>query len=159
MKIAVVFYSYDGNCAFIAEQIKAQVNADLVRLYTQDEKKRGGLSKMFWGGVQVLMHKKPALKPYQFDPAAYDLIIIGTPVWAASPAPPVQTFLSETKISKKKIALFICHAGGKGGALQKIRSLLTGNTIVAEKDFINPAAKNPEAAKQQLDQWLKSIGG
>jgi flavodoxin len=159
MKTAVVFYSHDGNCAFVAEQIKAQLNADMVRLCTEDEKKRGGFAKYFWGGVQVFMHKKPALKPYQFDPAAYELIIIGTPVWAASPAPPVQTFLSETKISGKKVALFICHAGGKGEAMQKFKSLLADNTIAAEIDFINPAVKNREMAKQQLDLWLKSLFG
>jgi hypothetical protein len=32
MKTAVVFYSHDGNCAFVVDAIKAQLNADLVRL-------------------------------------------------------------------------------------------------------------------------------
>jgi flavodoxin len=158
MKTAVVFYSYDGHCAFVAEQIKALLHADLVRLHTKDEKRRAGFAKYFWGGSQVFMHTKPALKPYVFDPAAYDLIIIGAPVWAASPAPPVRTFLSEAKLSGKKTALFLCHAGGKGNALDKFREMLSGNTITGATDFINPGAGNPEAATRQIGDWLKTIG-
>ena len=158
MKTAVVFYSHDENCAFIAEQIKALVNADLVRLYTRDEKKRGGLAKYAWGGAQVFMHKKPALKPWQFDPAAYDLIILGTPVWAANPAPPMQSFLSQAKISGKNVALFICHMGGKGKAMEKFKSLLAGNTIAGETDFPKPLADSRDAVKVRLTEWLKSLG-
>ena len=158
MKTAVVYYSYDGNCALVAEQIKALVNADLIRLQTQDEKKRGGFAKYFWGGSQVVMHKKPALKPYVFDTAAYDLVIIGAPVWAASPAPPLETFLSETNISGKKLALFLCHAGGKGKAMDKLKRLLAGNTIAAETDFVNPAGENTEELKRKIGEWLKPLG-
>src|SRR5215470_2718602 len=110
MKTAVVYYSLDGNCAFVAEQIKAQLNADMIQLHTKDEKKRGKIGKMFWGVGMVFGKKKPPLKPYTFDAAAYDLIIIGAPVWADSPAPPIQTFISGAAITGKKIALFVCHA-------------------------------------------------
>jgi flavodoxin len=157
MKTAVVFYSCDGNCAFVAEEIRSLLNADLVRLETADEKRREGFAKYFWGGSQVFMHKKPALKPWHFDAAAYDLIIIGAPVWAGSPAPPVQTFLSETNISGKKIALFVCHGGGKGRALDTFRALLAGNVIAGETDFRNPARGNREESRRQIEQWIKPM--
>ncbi|MDR0583920.1 MAG: flavodoxin [Treponema sp.] len=157
MKTAVVYYSCDGNCALVAEQIKALLNADLIRLQTKNEKKRSGFAKYFWGGSQVVMHKKPALKPYVFDAAAYDLIIIGAPVWAASPAPPLETFLSETKISGKKLALFLCHAGGKGKAMDKLKLLLAGNTVATETDFVNPAGDIQEL-KRKIEEWLKPLG-
>jgi len=37
MKIAVVFYSLNGSCALIAQEIKAKLDADLLRLHTEDE--------------------------------------------------------------------------------------------------------------------------
>jgi len=156
MKTAVVYYSLDGNCAFVADQIKAGLNADLVRLYMQDEKKRHGFMKILWGGGMVFSRKKPPLKPYTFDPAAYELIVIGAPVWAGSPAPPIQTFLSETGISGKKIVLFVCHGGGKGRALNKLKTLLAGNEIIAETDFVN-ARKNNAEVKRQISNWVKGI--
>jgi len=156
MKTAVVYYSLDGNCAFVADQIKDGLNAELVRLYMQDEKKRRGLIKILWGGGMVFRRQKPPLKPYTFDPAAYELIVIGVPVWAGSPAPPIQTFLSETGISGKKIALFVCHGGGKGNALNTLKTLLSGNEIIAEADFVN-ARKNSGEVKRQIADWVKGI--
>jgi flavodoxin len=156
MKTAVVFYSLNGNCALIAQEIKARLDADLLRLHTEDEKPRGSFAKFFWAiGVMKGMKKAP-LKPYTFNPSAYDLIIIGAPVWAGGPAQPIRAFLAETNITGKKIALFVCHGGGAGKALDKFKALLPGNSIVAETDFIVPI-KNSEKAKQQVADWVKGL--
>ena len=157
MKTAVIYYSLDGNCALVAEEIKSQLNADLIRLYTKDEKKRGKIGKLFWGVGMVFSRKKPPLLPYTFEPSGYDLIIIGAPVWADSPAPPVQTFIAEKAITGKKLALFVCHAGGKGDSQKKFRALLTGNEIIAEADFKDPAKGNREELKQQVADWIKVL--
>jgi len=161
MKTAVVYYSLNGSCDLIAEELKARLDADLLRLRTEDEttrkgRPRGGFAKFFWAiGVMKGMKKAP-LKPYTFNPAAYDLIIIGAPVWAGSPARPISSFISETGITGKKIALFVCHGGGAGKALKKFKALLPGNSIVAETDFIVPV-KNSEKAKQQAADWAKGL--
>ena len=158
MKTAVVYYSLDGNCAFVAKQIKTMLNADLVRLQTQDEKQRGFIGKLFWGGGMVVLGKKPPLKPYAFDPSVYDLIVIGAPVWAGSPAPPIHTFTDGAGITGKKIALFVCHGGGMRNALEKFRSWLTGNEISAEADFVSPI-KNSEETKRRIADWVKGLEG
>jgi len=157
MKTAVVFYSLDGNCALVAQELKSQLNADLIRLHTKDEKKRGKVGKFFWGGSMVFLNKKPPLKPYTFDASAYDLIVLGAPVWAASPAPPVKTFLSKTKISGKKIALFVCCAGGKEDSLEKFKALLEGNEIVSTTDFLQPDKSSGEELKSKVADWVKSF--
>jgi flavodoxin len=156
MKAGVVFYSYDGNCTFVAEQLKNYLNADLIQIQMKDDKRRRGFAKFFWGGGMVFSKKKPPLKPYAFDPSAYDLIILGAPVWAGSPAPPVRTLLSETAIAGKKLALFVCHGGGKGNALGKLKAMLNGNEIVSEADFREPL-KNSDEARRQIADWVKHI--
>ena len=155
MKTAVVFYSYDENCALIAEHIKARMNADLVRLRTKGEKKRGKLAG-FIAAFAMVIQKRPALKPFDFDPTAYDLIIIGSPVWAGSPTPPIRTFLSQTGISGKKLALFVSHAGGMGRALEEFAAMFSGNDIVDAKDFTNPA-KNADDTGRQVADWAKAL--
>jgi len=156
MKTAVVFYSYDGNSAFVAQEIKTRLNADLVQLCLTDEKKRGKIASMFWGGAMVFSRKNPPLKPYNFDPAAYDLIILGTPVWAGSPAPPLKTFLSQTAITGKKLALFVCHGGGPGKSLEKFKALVPGNEIIFMSDFREPL-KNKEEVQQKIAEWVGKI--
>jgi len=156
MKTAVVFYSLNGNCALIAKQIKASLDAELIRLHTEKEKPRRGAASFFWGiGVMLGIIKAP-LKPYVFDPASYDLITIGAPVWGGSPARPIRDFLAETGITGKKVALFVCHAGGEKNALEEFKALLPGNDIIAEKSFVDPI-KNIENAQQQAVDWAKGL--
>jgi flavodoxin len=157
MKTAVIFYSINGNCSFVAEEIKAKLNSDLIQLYVKGEKKRLGIFQFFWCCRLMTSGKNPPLESYTFDPSAYDLIIIGAPVWASSPATPIKTFISETGITGKKIALFVCHAGGKGDALEKFKALLAGNEIVSEADFISPAKKRNEDAKKQITEWVNGL--
>ena len=146
----------DGNCSFIAEQLKTLLDADIIRLELQKEKQRSFMGKMFWGGGMVSFGIKPALKPYTFNPSAYDLIVIGAPVWAWSPAPPLRTFLKKTSVTGKKIALFICHGGGPKKAMDKFRAFLAGNDICAEIDFKN-AGNAPEETKQKIAAWVKQL--
>lgn len=157
MKALVIYYSYEGSCALIAKHIKEAIRADTLELKTEDEKKRTGLAKYVWGGRQVVSKAHPKLKPYVIDPGQYELIIIGSPVWAGSPAPALNTFLEETKISGKKLALFCCHAGGKGRFFDKLRAALPGNTIAGEIDFIKPAAQDGAAVEKKLDEWLRGL--
>jgi flavodoxin len=157
MKTAVIYYSHDGNCALIAENLKTELNADVFRVETLDDKKRRGLSLMFWGGGQVFRGIKPPLKPLSVDINAYDLIILGTPVWAGSPTPAIASFLDKNNVTGKKIALFCCHGGGMGKALEKLKALLTGNTFIGEIDFVYPSRADKAVVKQKLSEWAKTL--
>jgi len=156
MKTAVVFYSLDGNCALAAEEIKSLLNADLLRLQTKDEKKRGKIAKFFWAGGMMFSKKLPQLKPFNFNPSDYDLIIVGAPVWAGSPAAPIKTFISNAAITGKKTAVFVCHAGGMGDSLDKLKTLLAGNEIISGIDFLS-AAKNAEEMKKKVSEWARGF--
>ncbi|MDR1306657.1 MAG: NAD(P)H-dependent oxidoreductase [Treponema sp.] len=157
MKTLVVYYSFEGNTGFIAEQIKTAASADILRLELTEDKKRSGLSKYIWGGRQVMTHKKPALKPYDVQIDPYDLIIIGGPVWAGSPAPALSSFLARTKIENKRVALFCCHAGGKGRALEKLKALLSGNTFAGEVSFVNPLKGDRQEQIHTVTGWVSGL--
>jgi flavodoxin len=157
MKTAVIYYSYEGSCALVAEIIKTELNADIFRIETVDEKKRKGFSLILWGGYQVLKGKKPPLKPLSADIGAYDLVVLGTPVWASSPTPAIVSFLSKTSMTGKKIALFCCHRGGMGEALKKFKTLLGDNTVIGEIDFKTPAMMDKAELKQKIGEWVKTL--
>ncbi|MDR0450810.1 MAG: flavodoxin [Treponema sp.] len=159
MKTLIVYYSYEGNCALAAETLKELLNADILEIKTEDEKKRKGPAKYFWGGRQVFSHIKPALKPYSFDAGPWDLIVLGTPVWAGSPAPAMVSFLDKTKISGKRIALFVCHAGGMGKALEKLKALLPLNSIAGEIGLVNPLRQGKQELKAKLEAWVRELAG
>lgn len=157
MKTAVIYYSYEGSCALIAETIKNAIGADVFEIKTTNNKKRNGFAKFVWGGAQVVMNRKPALAPLTIDINAYELIILGTPVWAGSPAPAMVSFLDRTKISGKKLALFCSHGGGMGKVFDKMKAMLSGNTITGEINFVYAARMDPAELKQKITEWLKQL--
>ena len=157
MKTAIIYYSFEGNTALVAKTAASVVNADIFEIKTADTRKRKGLAKYLWGGGQALRRKKPALLPLHIDINAYDLVILGTPVWAGCPAPAIVSFLDKTKITGKKVALFCCHGGGKGKVFAKLKALLPGISIAGEIDFVNPAKTESADLKKKLGDWIKTL--
>ena len=117
-KILIVYYSLTGNTRFIAETIKDILKADIQEIKPIKDVKPKGAMKFFWGGYKATMKKKPELEPIEKDPKDYDVIIIGTPVWVWTIAPPIRSFLSEYDLSNKKVGFLCCHAGSPGGTLR-----------------------------------------
>ncbi|MHC6201819.1 flavodoxin family protein [Breznakiellaceae bacterium SP9] len=154
MKTLVIYYSYEGSGALIAAHLKKAANACVLELKTEDEKQRSGFAKYFWGGKQVLTHAHPKLKPYTVTLEDYDRIIIGCPVWAGSPAPAMQSFLTQTPISGKRVGLFLCHGGGMGKAMEKLAALLNGNTVAGKINFANAAKQDQAALAKQIEEWV-----
>lgn len=115
MKVAVIYYSLEGNTKKVAGKIANKFNADIYELKELKNKiTNTGFSKYFWGGKQVVTKQKPQIEKINFNPEEYDLIFIGTPSWVATYAPVLRTFFSKYDIKNKKIGLFCCHGGGPG---------------------------------------------
>ena len=155
LKKLVVYYSFEGNTAFIAKAIAEAVGADVLELKPKKEIPRGFL-KIFWGAMQVLTKKKPELSPFDRNPDEYDVIFIGTPVWAFTYAPALRSFFTQVQIRNKRVALFCCCGGQKGKTLNKMREELPANDFIGEIDFIEPLRKKEENASR-AGEWAKKV--
>ena len=157
MKILVIFYSYEGNTKLIAESIAQTVNADLLELKPKNEMKAKGLMKYLWGAKSAFMKTKPELISFDLNLQNYDLIFIGTPVWAWSYAPVFNSFFSCYKIANKKVALFCCHGGLKRNFFDKMKLPVKDNEIMGEIDFFDPKKHNTEKNIQKAKLWAEGI--
>jgi flavodoxin len=159
MKTLIVFYSCDGNSALVAAELQKALGegCDTLELRIEDGAKRSGLAKYLWGGRMVFSRARPTLKPYDTAIDSYDLIILGGPVWAGSPAPALQSFIAETKPEGKRIGLFLCHGGGPGKSLAKLKALLPGNVIAGTIDFLNPAKQDRAVVARKLECWVAEM--
>lgn len=157
MKTLVVYYSLEGNTRAVAGAIASAVGADILELKPEKDMNPKGFMKFVWGGRQVVMGKEPKLTPLSFDAANYDLLFIGTPVWAFSYAPALRTFMKNVPLNGKKVGLFCCHGGGKGAVFRKLREALDGNTILGELDFVEPIRTDLTAAKSKADSWARRM--
>ena len=157
MKILVVYYSLDGNTKLMAESIAEEVKADILELKPKKDISSKGFMKYISGGRAVSMKTKPELLPLDKDPRDYDMLFIGTPVWAWSYAPALNTFFSEQQLSRKKTALFCCHGGGKGKIFDKMKTALKNSDILGVIDFKDPRRNNPDVNVQKAKDWAKKI--
>lgn len=157
MKLLIIYYSLTGNTKHIAEAIQEAIDADILELKPVKELDPDSSSKFMWGGAQSVMKKKPELEPFDIDPMDYDLIFIGTPVWAWRFSPPIRTIMSKFNLKSKKLALFMCAAGNGIKAMGRFKDALKGAEILGDICFKEPLKNNPEGAKEQAISWAKDI--
>jgi flavodoxin len=110
-KALVVFYSRSGFTRVVGRALAEALGADLEEL--RDTKNRAGLVGYFRSALDAAFRRLTRLEPIAVDPAAYDLVVVGTPVWNASVSSPVRSFLVQHGASCKTVALF-CTFGGSG---------------------------------------------
>lgn len=158
MKTLVIYYSLSGNTKLIAETIAKEIGADILELKTKNSLiGKIGFLKYFWGGKQVIMKETPELMPLKKDFAKYDLIFIGTPVWAFSFAPPLKTLFSKRVVQNKKVALFCSHGGGIGKTIENMKKEMEGNDFVGQIDFLEPLHEDTKGKIELTKVWAKSI--
>ena len=159
MKKLVIFYSLDGNTRLIAETIASETGADILELKPVKEITRNNFLKYFAGGKDAILKAEPELLPLDLNPSDYDLIFIGTPVWAWTYAPALRTFFKNVKLKNKKVALFCCHGGGPGNFFDKFEESVEGNTILGKVEFKDPIRNAKERDVQMAKAWAKLIIG
>lgn len=158
MKALVIYYSYEGNTRFIAKVISKQLKSDLLELKPEQPLlNTHGFTKYIWGGKQVLMKEKPELKKLSKDPEDYDLILIGTPVWAWNYTPPIRTLLSKNLINNKKVALFCTYDNNPGSSLDNMNDELSEHNVVIEEQGFQKPLQDKVKSKIKAINWVSSI--
>ncbi len=105
----------------------------------------------------MVMGKKPELLPMDVDFDTYDLILIGSPVWASNCAPPIRTLLENGYIKGKKIAYFFSHDGGGSKVVGNIKGTIEmKNELIATKDFLKPL-KFSKGCLKEAEAWAEEI--
>ena len=157
MKILIVYYSFDGNCKYVAEEISKSVNAEILELKPKTDAKDKSILKHIFGGKQAFVNEKTELFPFEKNIDSYDFIFLGTPVWKLNYAPALKTFLSENKIKEKKVALFCCGKGGMGKALENMKKELLENEVISEIEFVNPLKQTKYNMEVRVETWVDNI--
>jgi menaquinone-dependent protoporphyrinogen IX oxidase len=123
MKVLVVFYSRTGTTRKLAEFLSKKLEAEVDEII--DLKKRNGPIGYMIAGKDATLKRETKIR-FKKDPEKYDLVIIGTPIWAWTITPAVRAYLNQNKenLKEKKLAFF-CTMGGSGdkGAFSEMEKL------------------------------------
>ncbi|MBQ6042608.1 MAG: hypothetical protein IJK33_06095 [Clostridia bacterium] len=115
-----IYYSHTGNGDLVAEALRKQ-GYELRKAVPRRDLPKSFAASMLKGGFLAGIGHKSKLKGYDSDVSGYDEVIIGTPVWNGKVSCPVNTVLSETDLTNKKLA-FVLYSGG-GSAPKAVKKL------------------------------------
>jgi len=109
MRALVVYYSRTGNTRKVARFIASKLAAEFEEIV--DTKKRQGVLGWIGAGRDAMLHRETPIGPVQKDPASYDLVVIGSPIWAGNVAAPVRTYLVQYGRRARRVAFFLTMKG------------------------------------------------
>ena len=151
MKSLVVFYSRDGSTKAVAQKIASELKCAAEEIIDL-KNRRGPLGYMF-AGRDAMKGKQTEIRGPESNPASFDLIAIGTPIWADALTPAVRTFISKNKGSLKNVAFFCVGGNGKGSSAFAEMESLAGKKPSAVLELSTEEVKKGEFADK-----LKSFG-
>lgn len=106
-KILVVYYSRTGRTKKVAEAIASKIGADIEEIV--DTTPRKGLRAIFRSTLDGLFGRTTDIREPVKDPYDYDLVVIGTPIWAGSVCAPVRDYFTWNDGSIRNAAFFLTH--------------------------------------------------
>lgn len=111
-KMLVLYYSQEGTTQKVAEQIAAELGADIERFDVEEP---------YTGNFQETIERclkereegvSPKAKPIASDISQYDIIFLGYPIWFGTYAPPVAALLKDINLDGKVVVPFCTFGSG-----------------------------------------------
>lgn len=138
----------------MAETIAAELGSDIEEIV--DLKNREGKLNYLSAAGDASRGKETKIGPLSRVPSDYDLIIIGTPIWAWSPTPAIRTYVKNNNLSGKKVALFFTYENNLRQAIEKTKALLP-NSVFAGELALAKTLNNKEETESKIAAWCTSL--
>lgn len=140
MKILIAYYSRTGTTKKVAEALAEKIGAEVEEI--KDNVDRSGAMGYMASGRDAMKRKVIELEPAKLNPADFDLVIVGTPVWSWNISVPVRSYLNGQKNNLKKVAFF-CTMGGSGDN----RTFSEMEKIIGQKPATTMSARTIDVVK------------
>jgi flavodoxin len=154
-KVLVAYYSKTGNTERVAKDLAAALYADIEKLV--DQKNRKGFWAWFGSGRDAMKKRKTELGPLQKDPANYDLVIVGTPVWAWHMTPAVRTYLAMEKGKLKRTAYFVTSGNTPAEKIVPFCEEVTGKKAATYAGFTAKELKDDKIYREKLSKFVEEL--
>lgn len=149
-KVLVVFHSSSGNTKKVAEAIAEALSADVEQIREVNPRpvdiKGKGLGNFFNVGRVVfgaITGRTTPIEESEHDLADYDLVLIGTPVYANSLPMPVRAYIVRHRPKFKDVAFF-CTGEAPNKRIFQLMEKACGKSPRAVRDFRAPEIKADE---------------
>ena len=110
-KILVVYFSRTGTTENVATAIARELDCDIEHI--AEDRSRAGVLGWLRSGYEATFGKNGPIHAPTHDPSAYNLVVLGTPIWNQSPSSPVISYVRMHRKALSSVAFF-CTCDGRG---------------------------------------------
>lgn len=165
-KTLVVYYSYTNNVETIINDLKGQIECDVVEIEPAEKGLDYAANNYAIGSALIAAINNnpddassyPEIDQVDVNLNEYDTIIIGAPLWWSHMAAPLQTYLFQngSQMAGKKIGLIVSsHSSGISGVVADAKRL------IPDGDFLEPAlwirSSETSDCHSLISKWLEDI--
>ncbi|MCM8784709.1 MAG: flavodoxin domain-containing protein [Candidatus Omnitrophica bacterium] len=161
MRTIIIYFSLTGKTKKLAVNIYRILKEKKfdVSLFEMEEKKKE--SNFFKNCIRAISGKSGEIEKIP-NLENYDLIFIGTPVWAGRITPYVKNFLEFVELKNKKIFLFTTYGSGflKNRAMREFveRVEMKGGKVIGRIEIKGKKVEeNIDFVKQEIEKCLKEF--
>lgn len=110
-RVLLVYYSMTGHTRALVQELRTALEADVEEVH--EPHTRRGFGGMLRAALDASLRREPPIETPRRDPAAYDVLAMGGPVWAARMASPLRSYAHRHAGRAPQVAFF-CTEGGRG---------------------------------------------
>ena len=158
-KVLILYYTWSeqANTENAAKIIQGLTQADMVKVEPAapfPDLESGEF--IAWGREQLENQAWPEIKDLGLDPASYDFIFIGTPVWFGSVSFPIETLLLNTDFGGKPAACFAMANSNAGEVLDHFKNKIKNAQV---REGITFHMKDETELESKITEWINAIQG
>ncbi|MDH7510632.1 MAG: flavodoxin [Methanolinea sp.] len=145
MKICFIYHSYSGITRKLVKKVQADCGGDVVEVVPRQ--RYNTLTAYTLGCMRARNGECDPIDPEVIDVSGYDLIVIGTPVWAFRATPAANAAIAALRGAEGKKAIVFATCGGSPGeTIPRIREALAGKgtRVIGEMVFAKKDTEDEE---------------
>lgn len=155
-RILTACFSRTGNTNRIAAHVRDLIGGDRFEIVPATAYPQDYEATVEQARRERARDYRPPLRQTMDALAAYDIVLLGHPIWAMTLPPVMRTFLSTHDFSGKTIAPFCTHKGyGRGESAAVIAQMAPSARLLEGFDIVGEDA---DTARPAVESWLRSIG-
>ena len=132
MRVAIVYHSLSGNTRRVAELLAGRLagtaDADLIEV--RDQRQYSTLTAYTTGAPRAMRGEVAEVEPAVIDVTGYDVIVLGTPVWALAPTPAARGAAAALRNAEgKEAVVYATSGGGPSSAAETLAGVLAARGL------------------------------
>ena len=156
-RVLILYYTWSeqGNTENAARILQGLTNADMIKIEPATPFPELNTEDFIaWGWGQRENESWPEIQDLGLDPASYDFIFIGTPVWYGDVSFPIETLLLHTDFGGKPVACFAMANSNERDVLSLFKSKVRNGQV---REGIAFRMQDETEVESKITQWLSGL--